>query len=116
MRVMRSPHLTIDPLQYYLGKKKNIEIVKLILLELEKPETLITFVEDRLGHDRRYAIDADKLKRELGWEPKHSFEKGMHETIQWYLDHKEWWQRILSGEYQQYYAKQYSERLKKESV
>jgi len=98
------------------NEKKNIEIVKLILLELEKPETLITFVEDRLGHDRRYAIDADKLKRELGWEPKHSFEKGMHETIQWYLDHKEWWQRILSGEYQQYYAKQYSERLKKESV
>ena len=83
------------------NEKKNIEIVKLILQELEKPESLITFVQDRLGHDRRYAIDASKIKNELGWEPTHTFEKGIRETIHWYLSHKEWWQRILSGEYQQ---------------
>lgn len=98
------------------NEKKNIEIVKLILKELDKPESLISFVEDRLGHDRRYAIDASKIKNELGWEPTHTFEKGIHETIQWYLNHKEWWQRILSGEYQQYYSKQYSERFKKELI
>ena len=92
------------------NEKKNIEIVKLILQELEKPESLITFVKDRVGHDRRYAIDASKLKNELGWEPTHTFERGIHETIHWYLSHKEWWQRILSGEYQQYYSKQYAER------
>ena len=96
------------------NEKKNIEIVKLILQELEKPESLITFVQDRLGHDRRYAIDASKIKNELGWEPTHTFEIGIRETIHWYLSHKEWWQRILSGEYQQYYSKQYAERLKKE--
>ena len=96
------------------NEKKNIEIVKLILQELEKPESLITFVQDRLGHDRRYAIDASKIKNELGWEPTHTFEIGIRETIHWYLSHKEWWQRILSGEYQQYYSKQYGERLKKE--
>ena len=96
------------------NEKKNIEIVKLILQELEKPESLITFVQDRLGHDRRYAIDASKVKNELGWEPTHTFEIGIRETIHWYLSHKEWWQRILSGEYQQYYSKQYGERLKKE--
>jgi dTDP-glucose 4,6-dehydratase len=98
------------------NEKKNIEIVKLILQELEKPESLITYVQDRLGHDRRYAIDASKVKNELGWEPTHTFEKGIRETIHWYLGHKEWWQRILSGEYQQYYSKQYAERLKKELV
>ncbi|MGA7160978.1 MAG: dTDP-glucose 4,6-dehydratase [Bacteroidota bacterium] len=98
------------------NEKKNIEIVKLILRELNKPESLIAFVKDRLGHDRRYAIDASKIKHELGWEPTHTFEKGIRETIEWYLNNKKWWQRILSGEYQQYYAKQYSERLKKESV
>ncbi len=98
------------------NERKNIEIVKLILQELNKPESLITFVKDRLGHDRRYAIDAAKMKSTLGWEPTHTFEKGIRETIQWYLNHKEWWQRILSGEYQQYYSKQYSERLKKELV
>ena len=72
------------------------------------------FIQDRLGHDRRYAIDASKIKNELGWEPTHTFEIGIRETIHWYLSHKEWWQRILSGEYQQYYSKQYAERLKKE--
>ncbi len=98
------------------NEKTNIEIVKMILHELKKPESLIAFVTDRLGHDRRYAIDAAKIKMELGWEPRHTFEKGIRETIQWYLSHKEWWQRILSGEYQQYYTTQYSKRLKKELV
>ena len=69
----------------------NIDIVKLILKELGKPESLITFVEDRKGHDRRYAIDPAKIKRELGWEPETKFENGIVKTIQWYLNHKEWW-------------------------
>ena len=98
------------------NEKQNIEIVQLILSELNKPKSLIAFVEDRQGHDRRYAIDADKIKSELGWEPRHTFEKGMRETIQWYLKNRPWWHRIMSGEYQQYYSKQYSERLKKELV
>ena len=75
----------------------NIDIVKLILKELGKPESLISFVEDRLGHDRRYAIDAGKIKRELGWEPSVKFEEGIKATIRWYLDHKEWIARIKSG-------------------
>jgi dTDP-glucose 4,6-dehydratase len=98
------------------NEQANIDIVKLILTELEKPHSLITFVKDRPGHDRRYAIDAAKIKKDLGWEPSHTFEKGIHETIHWYLDNKEWWQRILTGEYQRYYAAQYSDRLKKETV
>jgi len=77
----------------------NIDIVKLILKQLGKPEGLITFVEDRLGHDRRYAIDAKKIKRELGWEPSVKFEDGIKATIKWYLDHKEWIARIKSGAY-----------------
>ena len=68
----------------------NIDIVKLILKELNKPETLIKYVEDRLGHDRRYAIDAAKIKNELGWEPSVQFEEGIKKTIQWYLDNDEW--------------------------
>ena len=77
----------------------NIDIVKLILKQLGKPESLISFVEDRLGHDRRYAIDANKIKRELGWEPSVNFEDGIKATIKWYLDHKEWIARIKSGAY-----------------
>ncbi|MDI6780366.1 MAG: dTDP-glucose 4,6-dehydratase [Bacteroidota bacterium] len=82
---------------------KNIEIVKLLLNKLNKPESLITYVKDRLGHDLRYAIDASKIKRELGWEPRYTFEKGIDETTRWYLENKEWWERIISGEYQEYY-------------
>ncbi len=67
----------------------NIDIVKLMLKELGKPESLITFVEDRLGHDRRYAIDATKIKKELGWEPSIQFPEGIKKTIQWYIDHCE---------------------------
>jgi dTDP-glucose 4,6-dehydratase len=79
----------------------NIDIVKLILKELGKPEGLISFVEDRLGHDRRYAIDAGKIKRKLGWEPSVKFEEGIKATIRWYLEHKKWSARIKSGAYRQ---------------
>lgn len=92
------------------NEKSNIEIVKLILKELGKPESLITFVEDRKGHDRRYAIDPSKISRELGWEPETKFENGIVKTIQWYLDHKDWWEEIISGEYQNYYNKMYGEK------
>ena len=78
---------------------RNIDIVKLILKELGKPESLISFVEDRPGHDRRYSIDAKKIKRELGWEPSVNFEKGIKDTISWYLGHQEWIARIKSGVY-----------------
>lgn len=90
------------------NERTNIKIVQTILQELGKPETLISFVEDRPGHDRRYGIDASKITNELGWVPKHSFDTGIKETIRWYLDNKEWWTRILSGEYKEYYRKQYS--------
>lgn len=93
------------------NERTNIEIVKTILHELGKPESLIKFVKDRLGHDRRYAIDATKLRDELNWEPKYVFETGIKQTIDWYLSNKEWWERIISGDYQDYYEKQYSDRL-----
>jgi dTDP-glucose 4,6-dehydratase len=92
------------------NEKANIEIVKLILKELGKPESIIKYVKDRPGHDRRYAIDATKIKRELGWEPEIRFEQGIKETIEWYLNNREWWERIKSGEYQQYYQKMYGDR------
>lgn len=78
----------------------NIDIVKLICKELGKPESLITFVEDRKGHDRRYAIDPTFIHEELGWLPETKFEDGIKKTIKWYLDNKTWWENILSGEYQ----------------
>ena len=80
-------------------EKKNIEITDKILSILNKPQTLKKFVKDRLGHDRRYAIDSTKIKMELGWEPKYQFEEAIRKTIQWYIDNKEWWERIKSGEY-----------------
>jgi dTDP-glucose 4,6-dehydratase len=95
---------------------ENIELVRLlcrILDELvggEKHERLITFVADRPGHDRRYAIDAGKINRELGWEPKHSFQNGIRKTVQWYLEHDSWLQGCITGEYRQYYEKQYAGR------
>jgi dTDP-glucose 4,6-dehydratase len=76
----------------------NIDIVKLILAEIGKPESLITFVKDRLGHDRRYAIDASYIKRELGWSPSVTFEQGIRKTIRWYLDNKSWWEKLLKKE------------------
>lgn len=93
------------------NERTNIHIVKTILEQLGKPESLIKYVQDRPGHDRRYGIDPTKTMSELGWKPKHTFETGIKETIQWYLDNKEWWTRIQSGEYQQYYARQYGSRL-----
>ena len=78
----------------------NIDIVKLILKKLEKPETLITYVEDRKGHDRRYAIDPTKIHNELGWLPKTKFADGIEKTIDWYLNNQTWWQEILDGSYQ----------------
>ncbi|CCI71304.1 dTDP-glucose 4,6-dehydratase [Paenibacillus polymyxa M1] len=93
------------------NERTNVHIVKTVLEDLGKPESLISYVQDRPGHDRRYGIDPTKTMNELGWKPKHSFETGIKETIRWYLDNKEWWTRIQSGEYQQYYAKQYGSRL-----
>lgn len=89
---------------------KNIEIVKLLLKIIEKPDSLITFVKDRLGHDRRYAIDASKIVNELGWKPVVAFEDGLAKTIKWYMHNKSWWRRIMSGEYQQYYEHMYGNR------
>ena len=88
---------------------KNIDIVRLILRELGKPESLINFVKDRPGHDRRYAMDASKIMNELGWKPSHTFEQGILETIRWYVDHESWWRGVMTGEYMQYYKKQYLE-------
>lgn len=93
------------------NERTNLHITKTILQELNKPESLITYVEDRLGHDRRYGIDPTKLTKELDWHPKHNFESGIKETIQWYLNNQEWWTRIQTGEYQQYQIKQYGQRL-----
>lgn len=93
------------------NERTNIHIVRTILEQLGKPESLIKYVEDRLGHDRRYGIDATKITNELGWKPKHTFETGIKETISWYLNNRTWLERIQSGEYQAFYEKQYSERL-----
>lgn len=90
----------------------NIDIVKLILKELNKPESLITYVQDRKGHDRRYAIDPAKIHMELGWLPETKFADGIKMTIRWYLDNKSWWQDVVSGEYENYYKKMYGEKLK----
>lgn len=92
------------------NEKANIEIVKLIIKTLGKSENLIKYVKDRLGHDRRYAIDNTKITTELGWEPSYTFEQGMKETIEWYLDNRDWWEKIRSGEYMEYYEKMYGDR------
>ena len=92
------------------NEKANIEIVKTILSALEKDESLIEYVIDRKGHDRRYAIDSSKMRNELGWEPKTDFDSGIKKTIDWYLSNKDWWEQIVSGEYQDYYNKMYNNR------
>ncbi|WP_233004648.1 dTDP-glucose 4,6-dehydratase [Exiguobacterium aurantiacum] len=89
------------------NEKTNLEVVQTIIKELGKSEELIEFVTDRLGHDKRYAIDSTKLEA-LGWKPTYNFDTGIAQTIQWYLDNKEWWEQILSGEYQNYFEKQYT--------
>ncbi len=89
------------------NEKANIEIVRMILKALGKSEDLITYVKDRPGHDRRYAIDNTKITTQLGWSPAYTFEQGIRETIQWYLDNREWVAKITSGDYQNYYAGMY---------
>lgn len=92
------------------NERTNLQVVKTILRELGKSEELIRYVQDRPGHDMRYAIDPAKIKAELGWEPTTTFEDGIKKTICWYLDNRAWWERILSGEYRNYYAKMYQNR------
>lgn len=93
------------------NERNNLQVVGTILEELGKPESLISYVKDRLGHDRRYAIDADKIRNELGWQPKFNYEDGIKETIRWYLNNAEWMENVASGSYQQYYDTKYKGRL-----
>jgi dTDP-glucose 4,6-dehydratase len=88
----------------------NIDVVKEILEQLGKPGSMIEFVKDRLGHDRRYAMDAGKIMKQLGWRPRYRFEKGLKDTVQWYLENTDWWNKVISGEYQHYYLKNYKGR------
>ena len=92
------------------NEMKNIDIVKLICKETGKPESLITYVKDRKGHDLRYAIDPAKIHAELGWLPQTMFADGIKMTIKWYLENREWWEQIVSGEYREYYKKMYGNR------
>ncbi len=89
----------------------NIDVVRLLLSILDKPESLIHFVKDRPGHDRRYAIDAARIRDELGWEPARRFAEALPETVRWYLEQRDWWERVRSGAYRDYYATQYGGRL-----
>jgi len=93
------------------SERTNIEITKLLIELLGKDESLMEFVPDRPGHDRRYAIDAAKIKNELGWEPQTDFTRGLKDTIRWYIDNQPWWQAIKSGDYLTYYEKQYGKSL-----
>ena len=93
------------------NERTNLEVVKTILKALNKPESLIKYVKDRPGHDMCYAIDPTKLETELGWKPKYNFDTGIQQTIEWYLNNKEWWQNIISGEYTKYFEKMYGDRL-----
>ncbi|RCW53394.1 dTDP-glucose 4,6-dehydratase [Halanaerobium sp. ST460_2HS_T2] len=92
------------------NERSNLEVVKTILKELDKPESLITFVEDRAGHDLRYAIDPNKISNELDWEPTILFDEGIKKTIKWYLDNEEWWKNIISGDYKDYYERMYKKK------
>ena len=92
------------------NERANIDVVKTILKSLDKPESLITYVTDRKGHDLRYAIDPTKVSNELGWKPKYTFDTGIKETIKWYLDNQEWLDSITSGDYMEYYQKMYGNR------
>ena len=98
---------------YNIGAHKettNLELVKSLLDILGKPHSLITFVTDRPGHDRRYALNASKIRRELGWKPKMSINEGLSKTVQWYIENKDWWRRIKNGQYAEYYERMYSLR------
>lgn len=93
------------------NEKRNIDIVKIILKSMNKSEDLITYVTDRKGHDLRYAIDSSKLQKELGWTPQTKFEDGIIKTIDWYLNNRTWWEKIISGEYQNYYKEMYGDKI-----
>ena len=92
------------------NERTNLEVVKTILRQLDKPESLITYVRDRPGHDMRYAIDPTKIHNELGWLPATKFDDGIRRTVDWYLNNRPWWQHILAGEYQNYYERMYAGR------
>jgi dTDP-glucose 4,6-dehydratase len=92
------------------NEKANLEVVRIILDRLGKPESLIKHVKDRPGHDRRYAIDADKIINELKWKPSVTFEEGIVKTIDWYLNNKDWLENVVSGDYQKYYESMYKDR------
>ncbi len=92
------------------NERTNLQVVKTVLKELGKSEDLITYVTDRPGHDRRYAIDPAKIHAELGWEPLTLFDEGIKKTVKWYLENRKWWENIISGDYQQYYEKMYKNR------
>ncbi|HMM21093.1 MAG TPA: dTDP-glucose 4,6-dehydratase [Selenomonadales bacterium] len=92
------------------NERTNLRIVKTVLAELGKPETLIKHVKDRPGHDRRYAIDAARITGELGWKPEYTFETGLQATVKWYRENRQWWQNVKSGEYAAYYEKMYGNR------
>jgi len=92
------------------SERHNIDIVRQVLKLVGKPESLIQYVKDRPGHDRRYAIDSTKARQKLGWEPRHVFEDALAATVQWYVSNRPWWERIISGEYLKYYEKQYGAR------
>jgi dTDP-glucose 4,6-dehydratase len=92
------------------SEKPNLLVAQTILERLGKPHSLIRFVTDRPGHDRRYAIDFSKIERELGWKPSISFEEGISRTVEWYLTHREWWKKIKTGEYLEYYKRMYDQR------
>ena len=92
------------------SERHNIDIVKQVLSLVGKPESLIQYVKDRLGHDRRYAIDSSKAKEKLDWEPRHRFEAALAATVRWYVENRPWWERVISGEYMKYYEKQYGAR------
>jgi dTDP-glucose 4,6-dehydratase len=91
-------------------EKTNLEITKIILRELNKPDSLVRFVKDRPGHDRRYAIDCKKISNELGWSRQYDFEEGLRETIKWYVKNRSWWNKVKSGEYKEFYNKWYKDR------
>ena len=93
------------------NEKANIDVVKTILKALNKSEDLIEFVKDRPGHDLRYAIDPTKIEKELGWKPQYTFETGIQQTIEWYLNNKDWWEHIISGEYKNYFDRMYGYRM-----
>lgn len=92
------------------AEMENLHVVRRILAEVGRPESLIKFVKDRPGHDRRYAIDASKIRRELGWQPAQSFDRGIAETVRWYLGNQDWWRRVKAGEYRNYYDRMYGDR------